>query len=117
MLRSRNCPRVFSKHRYFSEKVTNAYGAGAWMGKGSNPFLQSTEGKNVSCHQNQPLGQFLLYPWRVTASPGRSAPPGKPSRRTGTFAGSFPHIFMLIHPVACVLLNMQFFSPSSWGKR
>ena len=87
------------------------------MGKGSNQFLKSTEGKNVSCHQNQPLGQFLLYPWRVTASPGRSAPPGKPSRRTGTFAGSFPHIFMLIHPVACVLLNMQFFSPSSWGKR
>lgn len=41
MLRSRNCPRVFSKHRYFSEKVTNACGAGAWMGKGSNQFLKS----------------------------------------------------------------------------
>lgn len=35
----------------------------------------------------------------------------------GTFARSFPPIFMLIHPVACVLLDMPiFFSTLLWGE-
>lgn len=84
------------------------------LGKKIKSFGKRLVGK-TSPHQQQPLGQFLLYPlrvmgpsWKVSTSRRALLPHG------WRFAGSFPLIFMLIHPVACVLLDMPFFCPPSW---
>lgn len=65
--------------------------------------------KNDSSPETAPWS-VSSYSWRVSTSLGRSAPPVKPSScRIGTFAWSFPPICMLIHPVACVLLDRLIF--------
>lgn len=75
-------------------------------------------GKNVSTK---------TAPWLVSYVSLRNYLPGlesqhlkkgcPPARLAGTFAWSFPLIFMLIHPVACVLLDMPiFFSILLWGE-
>lgn len=75
-------------------------------------------GKNVSTK---------TAPWLVSYVSLKSYLPGlesqhlkkgcPPARLAHTFAWSFPPIFMLIHPVACVLLDMPiFFSILLWGE-
>lgn len=70
--------------------------------------------------RNSPLASFLWVPQGILACPGKLAPQERPfscMARAGTFAWSFPPIFMLIHPVACVLLDMSIFFPTLlWGE-
>lgn len=115
MLGSRNIPRTFSIHLCFSGKVINAHG-----NKESKQYEQGAEGENVSLHQKQSLSQFPVSPsrgiglsWKVSTSRKALLLHGW----AGTFAWSFPPIFMLIHPVACVLLDMPIFFPTLlWGE-
>lgn len=105
----------FPKTCYFSEKVTNGHAGGD--GK-QTVWKRYRGGKNVSLHQNQPLGQFLLYRWRVTpVLEGqhllKSPPPAGLARLLGHFL-LFLCLFILWPMFS---LTCRFFFPSSCGKR
>lgn len=71
-------------------------------------------GKDNKCTWKTKSKEFetcICYSWKVSTS--RKALP----LPAGTFARSFPPIFMLIHLVACILCDMPIFFPPSCGER
>lgn len=111
---SKNSRRTFSIDLYFFSRKGSK---GTWRGQIKQLIWKRYRGEKVylgTVHRPVswvPPGGFL-------ACPGAWAPRERPSSgRVGRFAWSFPPIFMLIHPVACVLLDMPLFPPTLlWGE-